>query len=100
MTDKVLGMDMIRNLLHSKTKGPKPETEKWHNKWPGPENMEKLAKAVAAKAQIVLFTNGDRFDIYYDLDDEAVLIKPSTGDFIPMGWFNYSKLRDAMNGVH
>lgn len=89
-----IGIDLIKKLL--KSTEPKVSIVQQDDKtrWPGKENTLKLAEAVDAQQDYVMFGNR-RFDITYHLETETVLVKPSTGGFIPMGWFSYHQLKDA-----
>jgi len=64
------------------------------NKWPGHNNMIRLAKAVESKAPQVVLTDGMKYDIAYN--KENVHIKPSTGQLVPRGYIAYYKLREAL----
>lgn len=70
------------------------------NAWPGSYNLRLLAEAVNNRRSYVEFEpKNKRFSIRYDDIKEVVFIKPADTDngFVPCGWFNYSKLKDALN---
>jgi hypothetical protein len=85
---KVLSKDMAKNLLRQSANR---QDEPKH--WPGEENMIRLANAVKSDSPYVVFRNGVRFDLKYN--DDNVRVKPSTGGFVPMGYFSFKTLRDA-----
>lgn len=91
-----IGMDLIKKLL--KSTEPKVSIVQQDDKtrWPGIDNTLKLAQSVDLRKEYIMFGN-KRFSIIYH--DEAILIKPSTGGFIPMGWFSYQQLKDAQKSA-
>ncbi len=93
-TSKVLSKGQIKNLLNDNKNVNRNVVEP--QRWPGDANMLKLAAAVERRANFVLFTNGTRFSIKYNDAKENLLIKPSTGGFVPMGYFSYKQLQEAV----
>lgn len=65
-------------------------------KWPGTENLKRLAKAVGGRAPKVVFVNGDTFTIRYESNFASVFIKPADGNFVPCGYFSYEALKNAL----
>ena len=96
MQHRKIPLDMVKNLLRSnEVRADRNELEA--NRWPGPDNMVRIANAVHGKAPFVLFRNGKRFDIKYNADN--VRLKPSTGEFIPMGFFSYKNLTEVRDAT-
>lgn len=73
-------------------------------KWPGPNNMLLLAKAVKDKLPFVMFQPGSdkaqRFKIRYTQHfGGTVFIKPDSNAFIPCGYFSLRKLNEVLMNV-
>lgn len=94
MTSTKLSMATIRNLLKEKVKDKDPLMVTYKERWPGDLNMVKIAKAAKRGADFVLFRDGSRFSIKYN--DDNVLLKPSNGEFAPMGFFSRKQLKEAL----
>lgn len=93
-----LSHDTITKLLKEETAKKKKDDEPmgatYKERWPGERNLLKLAKAVKAGKDFVVFTNGDRFSIVYS-DENTVLVKPDFPKFVPMGYFSREKLKET-----
>ena len=98
MTDsKVLSASQVKNLLNDNKGVNRNQVEP--QRWPGDANLLRLAKAFTSRSPFVVFGNGTRFKIKYDAKRANVLIKPSTGEFAPMGYFSYKQLEDTANAA-
>jgi len=89
-------MDLIKKLLKSTEPKVSILATDDRARWPGEANILKLAEQVDNKKSFVVFGN-KRFCIKYY--DKAVLVKPTTGGFVPMGWFGYQQLQDAQKSA-
>lgn len=88
-----LSADTIRKLLKSDGGEKEEMSTAYKERWPGDNNLVKLAKAVDKDAEFVVFRNGSRFTITY-LDTDLIRINPSVG-FAPMGFFTRKSLQEA-----
>ncbi len=92
MPNKPIDVSMAKSLLRaSEVRLDRSELES--NRWPGPANMLRLANAVHEKLSVVVFSHGKSFKITYN--DDNVKLKPSTGGFVPMGFFSYKQLSEV-----
>jgi hypothetical protein len=91
-----IGMDLIKKLLKSTEPRVSIVQQDDKTRWPGLDNTLKLAESVDQQMDYVMFGN-QRFAIKYY--SSALLVKPSTGGFIPMGWFSYQQLKDAQKSA-
>lgn len=102
MTNKPLTPEQLDDVLKHGTVVQTMSQAQEANKWPNKEDMTRLANAVKARAPIVLFKNGTRFDIRYKTayKDPAVFVSPSVTDsFFPCGYFSVRKLEEFLSEV-
>lgn len=86
---KSLSTEQITDLL-------KKQPQEKAASWPGKEDLKRLALAVQDGAKTVIFSDGRVFSIRYDTRWDAVFIKPAEGDYVPCGYFDKKKLREAL----
>lgn len=93
---KKLSMADIKSLIKTTEKRDmdNPLFKMYKERWPGDENLVKIANALKRGSDYVVFANGDRFNVKR-INSETVLIKPDFPKFAPMGFFSRDSLRKA-----
>jgi len=64
-------------------------------KWPKEDDLIRLAKAVDAEEDVVVFTDGRKFKIR-DTNWNAVYISPIGEAFVPCGYFDIARLKEVL----
>lgn len=103
MTNRPLTPEQLDDVMKNGTVVQTFEEKVNATKWPNKEDKVRLANAVRAKAPVVLFKNGTRFDIRYKTAyrEPAVFVSPSiTDSFIPCGYFSVRKLEEFLSEVN